>query len=85
MALGLGQSKPKPVIQKASKKIQGLAEVTGLPIFSSPAIQADEGTAYELSAMAIDHLGALGLYRHQGELSSIYFAMMAEIFSEAKA
>jgi hypothetical protein len=69
----------KPVIKKAAEKIKGLEEFTGLPIFSSPAIQADEGTAYELSAMAIDYLGAMGLYRHQGELSSIYFAMIEEL------
>lgn len=48
--------------EKASK-LKRLAERTGMRVFSDPHIPCDEYLAWELTAAAVDELGALGCYR----------------------
>ena len=62
-------------LREQSAPLRDLATATGLKIFESPVCKADEHMAWELTAMAIRHLGALGTYRVPGEPSNLYLAI----------
>ena len=45
------------------EKLKALDERTGIKLFTLPLFEADEQMANELTAMFVEHLGALGFYR----------------------
>lgn len=49
-------------LKAASMKIQGLADHTGYAVFTNGSFPAEELMAHELTAMAVHHLSALGMY-----------------------
>jgi hypothetical protein len=46
-----------------SARIKTLADLTGFDLFREPQLDADEYLAWELAAIAVHHLGAIGCYR----------------------
>lgn len=64
----------EPLRQK-SLKLQELSPLTGMDIFATPTIYADEELAWELSAMAVEHLGAMGCYRAPSDHLYIFMAI----------
>ncbi len=54
----------KPLLKEQSLRIKELEDITDLVVFGEDkAFEADEYFAWELAAMAVKHLGALGCYR----------------------
>lgn len=46
-----------------SARLQGLFAATGMEVFRRETFVADEGMPWELAAMAVEHLSAVGCYR----------------------
>jgi hypothetical protein len=63
-------------LRAAAGRLRELQGVTGLPVFGSPAITAQPDMAWEMAAMSVKHLGALGCYRAPGKDSDVYLAIM---------
>ncbi|MBU5483737.1 hypothetical protein KQI86_05295 [Clostridium sp. MSJ-11] len=63
-------------IREDSEQIKELANLTGNDIFIEPHFQCDEEMAYEITALAVHQLNALGVYRVPGELSNLFIAIM---------
>src|ERR1700748_438677 len=55
------KSLPDP-IRKQSRALQQLEKVTGVEVFKSPTVDGDESMVWELTAMSVRHLSALGCY-----------------------
>lgn len=53
-----------------------LAEHTGLDVFSTEAFEADESTAHELTAMAVHHIDAMGMYIVPSNNLKTFLALM---------
>ncbi|MGE3820808.1 MAG: DUF6882 domain-containing protein [Isosphaeraceae bacterium] len=49
--------------RKKSSRLRALAELTGFDVFRRGVWEADESLAWELTALAVGHLGAQGAYR----------------------
>tara|TARA_R110002094_G_scaffold135980_2_gene127708 strand:- start:814 stop:1278 length:465 start_codon:yes stop_codon:yes gene_type:complete len=49
-------------VRAASEALQSLEQVTGFDLFSLPAMEADEGMPWELAAMSVRSLDAMGCY-----------------------
>lgn len=64
--------------RKDSERIKGLKTFTGVEVFEMEGLKCDEVTAYELVAMSIHHLDAIGMYRIPGEKSHLFVAIMKE-------
>ena len=62
-------------LREKSASLKALASKTGFALFEQELIQADEAMAWELTAIAVQHLGALGAYRVPGERSHLYLAV----------
>ena len=56
-------------------RLRELHGITGLPIFASPTVNAKPDMAWEIAAMSVKHLGALGCYRAPGRDSDLYLAI----------
>ncbi len=70
----------KPVLKEQSLRIKELEEITDLVVFGEEkAFEADEYFAWELAAMAVKHLNALGCYRAFSAARNVYmfFAIVA--------
>lgn len=70
-----------PNLRAQSAVLKALAQHTGMDLFAQHQTFAidGEGMAWELAAMAVKHLGALGCYRGpsaNGQVA-VFFAMMA--------
>lgn len=69
-----------PRLKEQSLRIKELEDFTNLIIFGEDkAVEADEYLAWELAAMAVKYLGALGCYRafSSARNVSMFFAIMA--------
>jgi len=69
-----------PSLKQQSLRIKELEDFTNLTIFGEDkAVAADEYLAWELAAMAVKHLGALGCYRAFSSARNVnmFFAIMA--------
>ncbi len=67
-----------------SSAIKELSKITGDEIFLAEHIEADETTAWELAAMSVHVLNAIGLYRSPGEKSHLFLAIMRENVYQSK-
>jgi hypothetical protein len=69
-----------PALKQQSLRVKELEEITDLVVFGEDkAFDADEYLAWELAAMAIKHLNALGCYRAFSSARNVnmFFAIMA--------
>jgi len=68
----------RPIVeaQRAkSSKLRGLYDQTGLDVFRMQAIDADEGMPWELTAMAVEYLDAIGCYRGPAKHLHVFLAI----------
>jgi len=68
-----------PVLKNDSLRIKELEEITDLVIFGEKEpVEADEYLAWELAAMAVKHLNAMGCYRAFSSARNVqmFFAIM---------
>ena len=62
-----------PELREKASKLHALCASTGLAIFhQADAFETDEVTAWELAAIAVKHLGALGCYRAPATDGGLY-------------
>ena len=64
--------------RKEAGAIKELKKITGFDIFGSEGFDCNEEMAFELTAMGVKYLDALGMYRIPGEKSHLYVALMKE-------
>ncbi len=62
----------KPLRSKA-ENLKQLVELTGFDVFQAPIIKADERMAWELAAMSVKQLNALGCYRAPNSNNAFIF------------
>ena len=65
--------------RQTAMALKGLTEHTGLDTFERPVIEGDEGLAHELVAMAIHHMGGIGMYIMPHENLKVFVALMEVI------
>ena len=63
-------------IKMESSVLKELMHKTGYDLFNSNGFECDEPMAYELTATAINHLNAIGMYRIPGERSHLFLALI---------
>lgn len=61
--------------RKKSARLRGLADVTGFEVFRRGVWEADESLAWELTALAVRHLGAQGAYRCPMDHLQVFLAI----------
>lgn len=64
--------------RKDSKTLKGLKMKTGLGIFIKEGFNCDETMAYEMTAMSVKQLNALGMYKIPGEKSHLFVALIKQ-------
>lgn len=64
--------------RKDAEPVKKLKKITGFDIFASEGFDCNEEMAFELTAIGVKHLDALGMYRIPGEKSHLYVALMIE-------
>ena len=77
------KSLPDP-IRKQSRELQKLEKVTGVEVFTSPTIDVDDAMTWELTAMSVRHLSALGCYSMPNGPITIFLAIIKIWRTEAK-
>lgn len=65
-------------VRKEASVIKGLAETTGFNIFDTPSFECNEGDAYDITALAVHHLEAMGMYRVPEEDGHLFLAIIRE-------
>ena len=65
---------PSPA-RAASRRLQGLHQVTGFRVFLDPGIAASSADAQDFSALAVHHLDAIGFYRVPSNDVTLYLAV----------
>jgi hypothetical protein len=58
-----------------SAKLNGLFDRTGIEIFRKAVFQADDQMPWEIAAMAVEYLGALGCYRGPAKNLEVFLAI----------
>lgn len=65
-----------PALRKAAEPLQKLEAVTGLAAFLKGTVPVeDDEMAWELTALAVHHLGAIGAHKTPGQASDLYLAI----------
>jgi len=62
-------------LREVAGALRSLSTTTGFPVFESPAFEVDPQMPWELAAMSVRHLGALGCYRVPASASDLYLAL----------
>jgi hypothetical protein len=62
-----------------SARLKGLFDATGVDVFRLETFEADENMAWELAAMAVTHLGAVGCYRAPAGQLSVFLAIVSVV------
>lgn len=60
-----------------SASLKELQQVTGFDIFAKPFFECDEAMAHELTAFAVEHLNAKGMYISPDGKSHLFMAVMS--------
>lgn len=63
-------------IRQDASILRGLKELTGYKVFEELGFECDESMAYELTAMALNYLNALAMYKIPGEKNDLFLALM---------
>ncbi len=63
-------------IRKDGEVLKGLKEFTGYGVFEKQGFECDESMAYEVVAMAVNYLNALGMYKIPGGKSDLFVALI---------
>jgi hypothetical protein len=65
-----------PALRQRAERFRELASVTGMDFFAREVMNAEPEMAWEIAAMAVRHIGAMGAYRAPGEASDLYLAII---------
>jgi hypothetical protein len=63
-------------IRMASSALKVLNDRTGYEVFTNNGFECDEEMAYELTAMSLNQLNAVGMYKVPGQRSHLFLALM---------
>lgn len=66
-------------IRADAQVLKGLKGLTEYDLFEEEGFKCDEGMAYEIAAMTINYLNALGMYKIPGEKSHLFLALIEKI------
>lgn len=58
-----------------SERLQGLADITGIDVFRSEGLEIDEEMAWQIAAMSVHHLNAIGCYRGPANELDVFLAI----------
>jgi hypothetical protein len=64
-----------PIAREASRRLQALHAVTGFRVFLDPGIGASSADAQDFAALAVHHLGAIGVFRSTSDGPTLYLAV----------
>jgi hypothetical protein len=64
-----------PGARAASRRIQGLYDVTRFRVFTDPGIRASAEDAQDFAALAVHQLGAIGFFRCPSDGPTLYLAV----------
>jgi len=65
-----------PALRERAKRLRDLAAVTGMKLLAQDLINVEPDMPWEITAMAVRHIGAMGAYRAPGKGSDLYPAIM---------
>jgi hypothetical protein len=65
-----------PGLRERADCFRELAGITGVELLSHEVIEVEPDTPWEITAMAVRHIGAMGAYRAPGRASDLYLAIM---------
>lgn len=65
-------------IRHDAEGLKKLKALTGFDIFEDVGFKCDEGMAYEITAMGVNQLNALGMYKIPGQRSQLFLALIEE-------
>lgn len=65
-------------VRKEAECLKWLEDKTGVSIFREPFFECPENRVYELVAMSVNYLNAIGLYRVKGDENDLYIALMSK-------
>lgn len=65
-----------PALRERANRFRGLAEVTGMPLLAQEVLNVTEEMPWEITAMAVRHIDAIGAYRAPGRASDLYLAII---------
>ncbi|GGO01235.1 DUF6882 domain-containing protein [Saccharibacillus kuerlensis] len=63
-------------VRQQAARLKELHDITGSPVFVENVFDCNEGGAMELTAMSVQHLNAIGMYRIPGDQAHLYVAVM---------
>lgn len=63
-------------IRQEAERLKGLRKITDYELFEKEGFDCDETMAYELTAIALNHLNAMGMYKIPGERSHLFVSLM---------
>jgi hypothetical protein len=63
-------------IRQDASVLKGLKELAGYKVFEELGFECDESMAYESTAIALNYLNALGMYKIPGEKSDLFLALI---------
>jgi hypothetical protein len=66
-------------VRNDSLMLKGLKKITGYDIFENPYLECDETMAYELTAFAVEHLSAKGMYISPNGKNKMFMAIIKQI------
>lgn len=65
-------------VQKEASGLKAMAETTGFNVFEIHSFECNEGDAYDITALVVHHLEAMGMYRVPEEDGHLFLAIMRE-------
>jgi hypothetical protein len=65
-----------PVLRERAGCFRELAKVTGVQLLAQDMINVEPDMPWEITAMAVHHIGAMGAYRAPGRASDLYLAII---------
>lgn len=68
-----------PALRAKAECLKELEATTGSPGFGGETMEADESFAWEVAAVAVHHLAALGCYRMQSKTGLLTFLALMEV------
>ena len=66
-------------VRNDSLMLKGLKKITGYDIFGNSYLECDEAMAHELTAFAVEHLGAKGMYISPDGKNQVFMAIIKPI------
>jgi hypothetical protein len=66
-----------PALRSLAEPLKDLGRRTGVAFLAEPSFGVTEGMPWDLTALGVQHLGALGAYRAPSKDRDVYFAIVS--------